>query len=138
MKVEKGIFKLYKTCYQFSVNLIVLNICATDLLEGENAKTPIRTPGVVPRIMGGKFVVKTSRGCSNYVPPDLKIEQTIHSSKKSTSGVVGQTRKENFVTEQETVYQEILVISNGIDNLTQLRIPRRKASSSRAVRKSSQ
>ena len=30
MEIKKGIFKLYNTCYQFSVNLIVLTICVTD------------------------------------------------------------------------------------------------------------
>lgn len=40
--------------YQFCLNLIVLLICVKDLVHGKNAKTPIRTPGVVPRIYGRK------------------------------------------------------------------------------------
>ena len=42
----------------------------------------------------------------------MKLEQTIQRSKKSTSGIIGQSRQTSYVTEWELVYYEILAISN--------------------------
>lgn len=99
------------------MNLIVLLICVKDLVHGKNAKTQL--PVLYQEFIEGKFVVKTNRGCLNTVSPGLKQEQTVHRCKKSASGIIGQTRKENFVTEWETVYHEISVINNCFNDLTQ-------------------
>ena len=42
----------------------------------------------------------------------MKLEQTIQRSKKSSSGIIGQTRQIKYVSESEMVYHEVLIISN--------------------------
>ena len=60
--------------------------------------------------MTGKFVVKTKKGSSNAVLLDMKLEQTIQRSKKSTSGIIGQSK--------QTSYHEIIAVSNIFTNIT--------------------
>ena len=50
---------------------------------------------------------------------DMKLEQTIQRSKKSSSGIIGQTKHEKYITEWEIVYHEILAISNCYNEITQ-------------------
>ena len=64
-----------------------------------------------------KFLVKTNQGYSNSVSRE-KLEQTKQRSSKSASGIIDQTRKENFVTKWKSVYQETLAISNRVNDLT--------------------
>ena len=71
--------------------------------------------------MEGKFVVKTTPGTSNAVSPEMKLEQTIPCSKKSQSGIIGQTSMEAYVTEWELVYHEVLEISNAFAKLTKVK-----------------
>ena len=70
----------------------------------------------------GEFVVKGKPGTFNNVSPDMKLEQTIQRSKKSQSGIIGQTRQNNYVTEWELVYHEILNISNLFHGVTSSRL----------------
>ena len=48
----------------------------------------------------------------------MKLEQTIQRSKKSTSGITGQSRQTSYVTECELVYHKILAISNIFTSIT--------------------
>ena len=48
----------------------------------------------------------------------MKLEQTIQRSKKSQSGIIGQTQQNNYVTEWELVYHKILNISNLFHGIT--------------------
>ena len=48
----------------------------------------------------------------------MKLEQTIQRSKKGTGGIIGQTKKESYVTEWELVYHEVLSISRCFADLT--------------------
>ena len=68
--------------------------------------------------MKGKFFVKTKTGSFNAVSPDMKLEQTIQRSKKSTSGIIVQSKQTSCVTEWELVYHEILGISNIFTSIT--------------------
>ena len=68
--------------------------------------------------MEQKFVVKTTNGVFNSVSPDMKLEQTISRSQKSSGGIVGQTKTDSYVSEWELVYHEILAVSNCYSNLT--------------------
>ena len=68
--------------------------------------------------MEGKFIVKTKCGSINAVSPDMKLEQTIQRSKKSTGGIIGQTRQDSYISEWELVYHEVLSISNCYNSLT--------------------
>ena len=75
-------------------------------------KLPETHPQVYEQFLLGNFVVKTNPGTFNAVSPDMKLEQTIQQSQKSSKGVIGQTRQANYVSEWEVVYHEILAISN--------------------------
>ena len=48
----------------------------------------------------------------------MKLEQTIQRSKKSQSGIIGQTWQNNYVTKWEMIYHEILNISNSFQGIT--------------------
>ena len=56
-------------------------------------KLPQDYPEIYKEFMKGKFAVKTKKGRFNAVSPDIKLEQTIQRSKKSTSGIIGQSRQ---------------------------------------------
>ena len=62
--------------------------------------------------MMGDFVVKTTQGKFNAVAPDMKLEQTINRSSKSSRGIIGNTKALDYVTEWQLIYHEILDISN--------------------------
>ena len=79
-------------------------------------------PEIYSQVMEGKFVVKTINGAFNSVSPDMKLEQTINRSQKSSRGIVGQRKKDSYVSEWELVYYEILAISNCYRNLTKSNI----------------
>ena len=68
--------------------------------------------------MKGKFSVQTTKGSFKAVAPDMKLEQTINRSQKSTGGIIGQTKSDAYVSEWELVYHEILAISNCFSDMT--------------------
>ena len=49
-------------------------------------------PELYDDFMKGGFVVKTSPGAFNSVAADMKLEQSIQRSSKSSSGIIGETR----------------------------------------------
>ena len=74
-------------------------------------------PELYRRFVQGHFAVRTTLGKFNAVAPDLRLEQSIQRAKKSASGVIGQTRKTNYVTVWELIYHEVLAISNAFEML---------------------
>ena len=48
----------------------------------------------------------------NAVSLDMKLEQTIQRSQKSSKGIIGQTRRNEYVTEWQLIYHEVFDISN--------------------------
>ena len=76
-------------------------------------------PSIYDQFMQGNFVLQTEPGGFKANSPDMRLEQTIQRSKKSSGGIIGQTRQEEYVTEWELVYHEILAISNCFSDLTQ-------------------
>ena len=52
----------------------------------------------------------------------MKLEQTVQRSKKNQSGINGQTQQNNYVTEWELIYHEILNISNLFHCITSSRL----------------
>lgn len=81
-------------------------------------KLPDTAPGVNQAFMTGAFVVKRTQGKFNAVGADMALEQTINRSQKSTSGIIGNTRKKKFVAMWELIYHEMLAISNLLRELT--------------------
>ena len=81
-------------------------------------KLPQDYPEIYKEFIKGKFAVKTNKGSFNAVSLNMKLEQTIQRSKKSTSGIIGQSRQTSYVTEWELVYHDILAISNIFTSIT--------------------
>ena len=79
-----------------------------ELLKG----LPSKHPDLYLQMISGGFVVKTNPGKFNSVSPDMKLEQSINRSAKSTHGIIGQTRSLNYVTQWQLLYHEVLSISN--------------------------
>lgn len=69
-------------------------------------------PDIYNRFMEGQFTVKHSDTSFSSVGTDQALEQTINRSKKSSSGIIGSTRKKQFVAAWDLVYHEILAITN--------------------------
>ena len=65
---------------------------------------PDQFPETYNHFENGEFVVKGKPGTFNAVSKGLQR------SKKNQSSIIGQTRQNNYLTEWELVYHEILVI----------------------------
>ena len=74
-------------------------------------------PGLFAEFMQGNFVVTTSDGTFNSVAADMKLEQSIQRSSKSSKGIIGQTRSIGYVTEWCLNYHEILAIKNTFQSI---------------------
>ena len=68
--------------------------------------------------MEEKSVVKASASFFNAVAPDMKLEQSNQRFKKDVGGIIGQTKQNVFVTEQELAYHEILDFRKSCNNIT--------------------
>ncbi|KAG8172089.1 hypothetical protein JTE90_002516 [Oedothorax gibbosus] len=69
-------------------------------------------PEVNQKFKAGNFVVRQSKRPFTAVSPDMKLEQTIQRSQKSSNGIIGQRRQQMYVTEWELMYHEVLGVSN--------------------------
>ena len=83
---------------------------------------PDEFPEIYDHFKNGEFVVKGKPGTFNAVSHDMKLEQAIQRSKKSQPGIIGQTRQNNYLTEGELGYHEILNISNLFHGITTSRL----------------
>ena len=81
-------------------------------------RLPIDHPEVCSGFLAGDFVIKTKKRSFNAVAPDMKLEQSIQRAKKSSGGIIGQTKQTDYVTEWEIIYHEILPINNIFRTLT--------------------
>ena len=68
--------------------------------------------------MEEKSVVKASASFFNAVAPDMKLEQSNQRFKKDVGRIIGQTKQNVFVTEQELAYHEILDFRKSCNNIT--------------------
>jgi len=75
-------------------------------------RLPETAPTVHQAFMEGKFAVKRTPGCFNGVGADMALEQAINRSQKSPSGIIGSTRKKQYVARWEIIYHEMLAITN--------------------------
>ena len=91
-------------------------------------KLPSEHQEIYNEFMEGKFVVKTKCESFNAVSPDMKLEQAIQRSKKSSGGIIGQTRQDSYISEWELVYHEVLSISNCYNSLTSAEYSSRETS----------
>lgn len=76
-------------------------------------KLPLEHPEVCQHFIERKIVVETNHEHSNFVSPDMKLKQTTKRPKTSTSGIIGQTRKESFVIEWKSCFNHFTQTSQG-------------------------
>ena len=79
---------------------------------------PKEYPSIYKDLMEEKTVVKASASFFNAVAPDMKLEQSNQRFKKDVGGIIGQTKQNVFVTEQELAYHEILDFRKSCNNIT--------------------
>ena len=75
-------------------------------------------PELYDSFLKKNFVVKRTLGSFNAVSPDLALEQTIQRSSKSSHGIIGQTRKQEYAAEWALIYHEVLSITNTFREIT--------------------
>lgn len=75
-------------------------------------RLPETAPEVYEMFKAGKAVVKRGTNPFSSVGADMCLEQSINRSKKSSSGVIGTTRRKLYVAQWELIYHEMLAISN--------------------------
>ncbi|KAL4238796.1 hypothetical protein ACF0H5_003503 [Mactra antiquata] len=73
---------------------------------------PKSAPDVFEQFSKGKFVVKQTPGNFKAVGVDQCLEQTINRSQKGSGGIIGSSRKKDFVAEWEIIYHEMMGVSN--------------------------
>ena len=89
-------------------------------------RLPETHPDIYREFMQGGFVVKTNAGKFNAVAPDMKLEQTIQRSQKSTGDIVGETCQLRYVTEWEIIYHEETAISNSFRDIIKANVDNRE------------
>ena len=72
---------------------------------------PETAPGIHQVFLQGKFVVKRTPGKFKTVAVGQSREQTINRSQKSSGGIIGSTRKKDFVAEWEMIYHDMIAVS---------------------------
>ena len=75
-------------------------------------------PALYQQFILSDFVVKTNEGSFNAVACDMKLEQTINRSAKSTMGIIGKTKALDYVTEWQLIYHEVMDITHTFRALT--------------------
>ena len=84
-------------------------------------KLPQTAPDIHKAFKEGKFVIKRTPGNFRATGADMALEQTINRSKKSTSGIIGSTKKKKYVAMWDIIYHEMLAISNFFRELSGVR-----------------
>ena len=69
-------------------------------------------PSVFENFKAGKFVVKQTEGQFTAVGADMCLEQTINRSQKSAGGIIGSTKRKQFVAQWEIIHHEMLAVVN--------------------------
>ena len=78
----------------------------------------VKHPDLYKEFLKGNHVIKTRAGKFNAVAPDMKLEQTIQRSAKSSGGIIGASKKLDYVTEWSLIFHEVLDICNWFRELT--------------------
>ena len=73
---------------------------------------PETAPEIHQSFIEGKFVVKRTPGKFKAVAADQCLEQTINRSQRSSGGIIGSTRKKDFVADLEMLYYEMIAVSS--------------------------
>lgn len=84
-------------------------------------KLPETSPDIYQMFLAGKFVVKRSSQPFSAVAPDMCLEQTINRSSKSSSGIIGNTRRKEYVGQWNLIYHEMLAVANSFREISGVR-----------------
>ena len=74
-------------------------------------RLPETAPGIHQALLQGQFAVKKTPRKFKSVAADKSLEQTIYRSQKSSGGIIGSTRKKEFVAEWDMIYHEMIAVS---------------------------
>ena len=69
-------------------------------------------PSVFENFKAGKFMVKRTEGQFTAVGADMCLEQTINRSQKSAGGIIGSTKRKQFVAQWEIIHHEMSAVVN--------------------------
>ena len=75
-------------------------------------------PALYNEFLKGSHVIKCQRRSFSAVSPDMKLEQSIQRSAKSSGGIIGASKKDEFVAEWSLIFHEVLGICNWLRDLT--------------------
>lgn len=78
----------------------------------EMLKLPDTAPEVYNNFLEGKFVVKQTPGMFNAVGADMCLEQTINRSQKSSAGIIGSTKRKEYVAQWELIHHEMMAVGH--------------------------
>lgn len=78
----------------------------------EDMRLPQTTPSVHQQFSKGNFLIKDNPGKFIAVGRDQKLEQSINLSSKSSDGVIGMAKQEQYVAQCDLIYQEIMAVKN--------------------------
>jgi len=71
---------------------------------------PEKAQSVFKNFKAGKFAVKRTNGRFVAAGADMCLEQTINHRQKSASGIIGNTKKEQFVAQWKMIHHEMLTV----------------------------
>ena len=75
-------------------------------------------PALYSNFLKGDHVVKCQNKPFSAVAPDMKLEQSIQRSAKSSGGIIGASKRTDFVAEWSLIFHEVLDICNWLRDLT--------------------
>lgn len=77
-------------------------------------------PEIYENFQKGYFTVKRKDVPFTSVATDQALEQTINRAQKSSSGIIGSTKKKQFVAAWELIFHEMLAINNLLEEITHI------------------
>jgi hypothetical protein len=74
-------------------------------------RLPETAPVVYDHFMAGGFVVKRSSIPFSAVAADMCLEQTINRSSKTSGGIIGNTKRKEFVARWNIIHHELMAVN---------------------------
>ena len=100
-----------------SIYLCLCSLYLEDMLKLEET-----APEVYTQFLDGNLVVKRTPGLFKAVGADMCLEQIINRSQKCSSGIIGQTRRKQYVAQREMIYHDMLEVRNVYRQVTRVKI----------------
>jgi hypothetical protein len=81
-------------------------------------KLPDTAPLIHDNFMAGRFVVKRSSTPFSAVAADMCLEQTINRSSKTSGGIIGNTKRKEYVTRWNIIHHELMAVNETFRDVT--------------------